>query len=64
MVSELEKALDEQLSAWAQLKSKDIPELNDRLKKAGLPPIDLQKRIAGASDGVETTSQNRDQNEE
>ena len=64
MVSELEKALDEQLSAWGQLKSKDVPELNDQLKKAGLPPIDLQKPVAGASDGVETTSQNRDQNEE
>jgi len=40
MFVELEKALDEQLSAWGRLKSEDIPELNQELKKAGLPPID------------------------
>ena len=61
---ELEKALEEQLSAWAQLKSKDIPELNEQLKKAGLPQIDLQKPIPGAADSAQTTSQDRDQNEE
>jgi hypothetical protein len=61
---ELEKALEEQLSAWAQLKSKDIPGLNEQLKKAGLPQIDLQKPIPGAADSAQTTSQDRDQNEE
>ena len=61
---ELDKALAEQLSAWAQLKSKDIPELNEQLKKAGLPPIDLQKPVPGAADAAQTTSQNRDKNEE
>jgi photosystem II stability/assembly factor-like uncharacterized protein len=61
---ELEKALEEQLSAWAQLKSKDIPELNEQLKKAGLPPIDLQKPVPGAADATQTTSQDRDKNEE
>jgi hypothetical protein len=61
---ELEKALEEQLSAWGQLKSKDIPGLNEQLKKAGLPPIDLQKPIPGAADSAQTTSQDRDQNEE
>jgi hypothetical protein len=61
---ELEKALEEQLSAWGQLKSKDIPELNEQLKKAGLPQIDLQKPIPGAADSAQTTSQDRDQNEE
>jgi photosystem II stability/assembly factor-like uncharacterized protein len=64
MFGELNKALEEQLSAWAQLKSKDIPELNEQLKKAGLPPIDLQKPVPGAADAAQTTSQDRDQNEE
>ncbi|MGB9203137.1 MAG: glycoside hydrolase [Terriglobales bacterium] len=60
---ELEKALEQQLSAWEQLKSKDIPELNHELKKAGLPEIDLQKPIPGAADSAQTTSRDRDQNE-
>ncbi len=64
MVGELEKALDEQLAAWSQLKSKDIPALNEQLKKAGLPLIDLQKPVPGAVDAATTTSQDRDQNEE
>jgi photosystem II stability/assembly factor-like uncharacterized protein len=64
MVAELEKALDEQVSAWNQLKSKDIPELDDQLKKAGLPRIDLQKPVAGASDAAQTSSQDRDKNED
>jgi photosystem II stability/assembly factor-like uncharacterized protein len=61
---ELEKALEEQLSSWGQLKSKDIPELNEQLKKAGLPPIDLQKPVPGAADSAQTPSQDRDKNEE
>ena len=61
---ELEKALAEQLSAWSRLKSKDIPELNNELKKAGLPLIDLQKPVPGAADGAQTSSQDRDRNEE
>jgi len=64
MVGELDTALEEQLSAWAQLKAKDIPALNEQLKKAGLPVIDLQKAVAGAADAAQTTSQDRDQNEE
>jgi photosystem II stability/assembly factor-like uncharacterized protein len=60
MFVELEKALEEQLSAWAQLKSKDVPELNEQLKKAGLPLIDLQKPVPGAADAAQTTSQGRD----
>ena len=63
MFVELEKALEEQLSAWEQLKSKDIPELNKELKKAGLPPIDLQKPVPGAADAGQTTSQDRDKDE-
>jgi len=64
MFAELERVLDEQLSAWGQLKSKDIPELDDQLKKAGLPRIDLQKPVAGASDAAQTSSQDRDKNED
>jgi hypothetical protein len=52
------------LSAWAQLKAKDIPALNEQLKKAGLPVIDLQKPVAVTADSAPTTSQDRDQNEE
>ena len=61
---ELEKALAEQVSAWDQIKAKDIPGLNEQLKKAGLPVIDLQKAIPGGADTSQTTSQDRDRNEE
>ncbi len=64
MFVELEKALEEQLSAWGQLKSKDIPELNEQLKKAGSPPIDLQKPVPSDADSAQATSQDRDGNEE
>ena len=64
MFVELDKALAEQLSAWDQLKSKDIPDLNQQLKKAGQPTIDLQKPVPGAADAAATTSQDRDRNEE
>ena len=62
MFGELDQALAEQLSAWERLKSKDIPALNQQLKKAGLPAIDLQKPAAG--DASETSSHDRDKNEE
>jgi hypothetical protein len=62
--AEIETALREQLSAWDQLKSKDIPALNDQLKEAGLPVIDLQKPVPSAADAAQTTSQDRDKNEE
>jgi hypothetical protein len=61
---ELTKALEEQLSAWGELKSKDIPELNDKLKKAGQPPIDLQKPVLGATDAAQTTTQDKDRDVE
>jgi photosystem II stability/assembly factor-like uncharacterized protein len=64
MFVELDKALEEQLSKWTELKSKDVPEINQQLKKAGLPPIDLQKPIPGQEDAAQTTSQDRDRNEE
>jgi photosystem II stability/assembly factor-like uncharacterized protein len=64
MFGELAKALEERLSAWGQLKSKDIPELNGKLKKAGLPPIDLQKSIPGVTDAAQTSTQDKDRDVE
>jgi len=64
MFDELNKALEEQLSAWRQLKSKDVPELNEQLKKAGQPPIDLQKPVPAEADSTQTTTQDRDRDEE
>jgi len=63
MFVELEKALQEQLSAWSQLKSKDIPDLNEKLKKAGQSPVDLHKPEAGAEDSPHTTTQDKDNDE-
>jgi hypothetical protein len=39
---ELEKALNDQLSAWERLKSKDVTELNARLRQSSLPTLDLK----------------------
>jgi photosystem II stability/assembly factor-like uncharacterized protein len=64
MFGELDKALNEQLLAWTELKSKDIPALNQELKKAGQPSIDLERPVRGIADAANTTSQDRDQNEE
>ena len=63
MFVELENALEEQLSAWEQLRSKDIPELNKELKKAGQPQIDLQKPVPVGADAAQTSSQDRDKDE-
>ena len=67
MFDELNKALAEQLLAWSELKSKDVVELNEELKKAGSPLIDFQKPqkpVPNAADEAQTSSQDRDQNEE
>jgi photosystem II stability/assembly factor-like uncharacterized protein len=64
MFGELDNALEEQLSAWGQIKSKDIPALTEELKKTGSPPIDLQKPVPGAGDTAQTTLQDRDRDEE
>jgi len=60
-VEELQKALDEQLAGWNEIKTKDLPNLNEQLKKAGLPPIDLQKALP--LDSGEITTQDEDENE-
>ena len=64
MVADLEKALGEQLSAWEQIKSKDVTDLNSQLKQAGLPAIDLTKKLPDSADSAQTTSQDKDKNEE
>ncbi|MFZ3264985.1 MAG: glycoside hydrolase, partial [Terriglobales bacterium] len=58
MFAELEKALEEQLSAWNQIKMKDVPALNEELKKAGMLQIDLQK--PPPADSGEASSQDED----
>jgi len=50
MFEELEKALAEQLAAWNQIKTKDVPDLNAQLKKAGLTALDPQK-VTGEQPG-------------
>jgi hypothetical protein len=58
--ADLEKALNEQRSAWEQLKSKEVPELNKQLRKSGAPELDLQKPLSPSADTAQTRSQDRD----
>ncbi|MGA7785227.1 MAG: hypothetical protein WB997_11360, partial [Candidatus Acidiferrales bacterium] len=37
------------MAQWMELKSKDIPALNEQLKKAGLPPIQIKSGQVGPS---------------
>jgi len=64
MFGEVEAALNDQLKAWDQLKSKDVAEMNAKLKQSGLPEIDPTKPLPLSAEGVQTTSQDRDKNEE
>jgi photosystem II stability/assembly factor-like uncharacterized protein len=64
MFGELEKALDEQLAAWRQIKTKDVPQLNEELKKAGQPPIDLQRFTFPDLATPQTTTQDKDRDVE
>ncbi len=34
---------------WTELKTKDVPALNEQLKKAGLPPIEIKSGQVGPS---------------
>jgi hypothetical protein len=36
---DLNNALDQQLARWDEIKSKDVPELNLKLKRSGLPQL-------------------------
>jgi hypothetical protein len=40
---EVQRALDEQLAQWAALRNKDLPALNQQLKQAGVPPIEVPR---------------------
>jgi photosystem II stability/assembly factor-like uncharacterized protein len=40
-LTEVQRALDEQLAQWADLRNKDLPALNQQLKQAGVPPIEV-----------------------
>jgi hypothetical protein len=42
MFHDLEMVLDEQLSRWKEIQSQDVPSLNESLKKAGRPPIEVK----------------------
>ena len=57
---EVDQALTEQLSAWDQIKSKDVVELNNLLKRSGVPQINLQKPVSGAAESQQTGSLDRD----
>jgi hypothetical protein len=41
--TEVQQALDEQLARWAELRDKDVPGLNQQLKQAGTPEIDVPR---------------------
>jgi len=57
MFEELEKALNEQLAAWNAIKTKDVPDLNQKLKKARMEVVNPEKMSTAAPP---TSSQNRD----
>jgi photosystem II stability/assembly factor-like uncharacterized protein len=42
MFQDLEKVLDEQLDRWKEIQAQDVPRLNESLKKAGRPPIEVK----------------------
>jgi hypothetical protein len=59
MFGELDRALGEQLTAWAEVKGKELAALNEQLKKAGIAEIDPAKAAPGAGDAM--TTQDRDE---
>jgi len=63
MFKELEKALAEQLAAWNEIKTKEVPALNQQLKKAGIS-VDLQQATSGEAISIQTTTQDKDQDVE
>jgi hypothetical protein len=54
--AEVQRALDEQLAKWGELRSKDIPALNQHLKQAGAGEIDVSassdQTIVGFGQGL------------
>jgi len=45
-MAETEKRFSEVMTQWAALKKKDLPELNQQLRKANLPEIRLESKSA------------------
>ena len=39
--AQVERALDEQLARWAEMRNKDLPAFNEQVKRAGLGPIEV-----------------------
>jgi hypothetical protein len=64
MFADLDKALTGALADWQQLKTKEVEDVNTELKTAGLPVIDLTKVPAESSTSTQTTTQDKDRNEE
>jgi hypothetical protein len=50
MFNDLTNALDQQLARWDVIKSKDVPELNRKLKRSGLPQ--LNPELVAATDDL------------
>jgi photosystem II stability/assembly factor-like uncharacterized protein len=42
MLAEVQRALEEQLGRWKEIQSKDLPALNQQLKRAGVAEIEVQ----------------------
>jgi photosystem II stability/assembly factor-like uncharacterized protein len=49
MFADVQRALDEQLSRWAQVQNQDLPALNKDLKQAGVAAIDVQAAADSAA---------------
>ena len=60
MFVDLDKAVAEQLSAWEQMKSKEVADLDVTLKQSGLPALNLTQQLAAPLATAPTTSQDRD----
>jgi photosystem II stability/assembly factor-like uncharacterized protein len=50
--NDLNKALDQQLARWEEIKTKDVPELNLKLKRSGEPQ--LNPEAATATEGLQS----------
>ena len=44
--NDLNKALDQQLARWDKIKTKDVPELNLKLKRSGEPQLNPEAATA------------------
>ena len=42
MFAEVQRALEEQIGRWTEIENTDLPAINQDLKQAGIPPIDLR----------------------